>query len=90
MPGPKIEDFRFSSSLVEDFITPQPKPAPKTASVAPQRIRVASVHQLAGFQLIAEDQLIRLSQKDFWKLGKDEKGHYIERLVDDEAGPVKD
>ncbi len=89
MPSPKIEDLRFSSSSVDDFFNT--KSVSKTANVAPQgRIRIASAHQLAGFHMIAEDQLVHLSQQDFWHLGQDDKGYYIERLVDDDSGPVRE
>ena len=87
MPAPKIEDLRFSSSSIDDFFTANP--IVKKASTAPQgRVRISNVQQLTGFQLIAEDQLVHLSQKDFWHLGKDDEGFYIEKLVDDDGGPV--
>ena len=87
MPAPKIEDLRFSSSSIDDFFSTPP--VRKASAAPPGRIRVANAHQLAGFQLIAEDQLVPLSQQDFWHLGKDDKGFYIERLVDDDNGPVQ-
>ncbi len=90
MPAPKIEDLRFSSSSIDDFFTSKPAaPVVRKASVPLGRVRIANAHQLAGFQLIAEDQLVHLSQQDFWHLGKDDKGFYIERLVDDDNGPVQ-
>lgn len=82
----KLEDFRFSSSSIDDFFQ-KPKPTPKIAS---NRIRVANLTDLSGFQLIAEDTLIRTSKKDFWKLGKDDSGYFIEKLVDDDSGPIKE
>lgn len=85
MPGPKIEDIRFSSSSIDDFFWDR-RPQRFAAS---GRIRIASLHQLAGFSFVAEDKLVRLSQQDFWRLGQDEEGFFIERLVDDDAGPVK-
>lgn len=85
MTAPKIENLRFSSSSVDDFFGP--RQAPKVASGG--RIRVSSLHQLSGFQIVADDQLVRLSQKDFWKLGQDGDGYFIERLVEDAEGPVK-
>lgn len=87
MPAPKIEDLRFSSSSIDDFFTS--KPVVRKASSPQGRVRIANAHQLAGFQLVAEDQLVHLSQKDFWHLGKDDQGFYIERLVDDDGGPVQ-
>lgn len=82
-----IEDIRFSSSSIDDFFTPQP---PRTAANhGGGKIRISSLRELAGFQIVAKDQLIHVSQQDFWKLGQDEEGHFIERLVDDDNGPVK-
>ena len=86
----RIEDLRLSSSSIDDFFSVNPiRSNKRTASVHTyDRIRVANVQQLAGFQLVAEDQLVHLSQQDFWHLGQDDQGFYIERLVDDQAGPV--
>jgi hypothetical protein len=40
---------------------------------------------LAGFQFIADDKLVRLSKKDFWRVVKDDSGGwFIERLINDE------
>jgi len=89
MSGPKIEDLRVSSSSIDDFFS-GPKPVKRIANTQTGRVRIGSLHQLAGFQLVAEDTLVRLSQKDFWKLGKDDEGFFVERLVDDDSGPVKD
>jgi len=88
MSGPKIENLRFSSSAIDDFFG-SPEPVKRVASMQQGKIRVGSLHQLAGFQIVAEDTLVRLSQQDFWKLGKDDGGFFIERLVDDETGPIK-
>ncbi len=87
MPAPKIEDLRFSSSAIDDFFTS--RPAVRIASQVQGKVRISNLHQLAEFQLIAEDQLVHLSQQDFWHLGKDDKGYFIERLVDDDNGPVQ-
>ncbi len=81
----KIEDVRFSSSSVDDFFSDL-RPASRVAS---GRIRIAGLQQLAGFEMLSDDKLVRLSQKDFWKLGRDDEGYFIERLVDDDAGPVR-
>jgi hypothetical protein len=78
----KIEDIRLSSSSVDDFFNP-----PKSRQ-AGNRMRIAGLLDLAGFQFVADDKLVRLSKNDFWKLGEDENGSYIERLVDDDQGPV--
>ena len=90
MSGFKIEDFRFSTSSVDDFFTDGPAPGLRTATAG--KIRVASLRQLegAGFSFISGDKLVRLSQKDFWKLGEDDDGPFIERLVSDENGPLKE
>jgi hypothetical protein len=88
MSGLKIEDVRFSSSSVDDFFSsPSPPPASRVAS---GRVRLSNLRQLAGFRRVASDTLVHLSKHDFWKLGKDDEGYYIERLVTDEDGPVKE
>lgn len=90
MSNLKIEDFRFSSSSIDDFFSEPPPPAPRTA--ASGRIRVASLRQIegAGFRFVSNDKLVRLSQKDFWQLGEDDDGPFIERLVSDDEGPVRE
>lgn len=89
MSSLKIEDLRFSSSSMDDFLSPKSDPGPRLASSG--KIRVSSLHQIegAGFSFVSNDKLVRLSQNDFWKLGEDEDGSYIERLVSDDNGPVK-
>lgn len=94
MSGIKYENFRYSSSSIDDFLTGKSEKAAQVArqasvSKSTQKIRFASVSELAGFQLVADDKLVRLSQKDFWKLGQDAEGPYIERLVEDSDGPVQ-
>lgn len=85
----KIEDFRFSSSSIDDFFSPDQTSESRTASSG--KIRVASLGQIraAGFSFVADDRLVRLSQKDFWELDEDEDGPFIRRLVSDDEGPVK-
>lgn len=51
--------------------------------------RVANSIDLSSFMFVAGDKLVHLAQKDFWHLGYDEEGFFIERLVEDEKGPVK-
>jgi hypothetical protein len=85
MSNLKIEDLRFSSSSMDDFF--QSRPPVRVAAMG--KIRISSLRELVGFHRVAEDKLVRLSQQDFWKLGQDDQGHYIERLVDDANGPVK-
>lgn len=81
----KFEDFRVSSSSVDDFIGDS---SVRTAGSG--KIRVAGLHQLAGFQLIADNTLVHLSRQDFWQLGEDDDGYFIERLVSDDEGPIKE
>lgn len=85
-----VSDIRFSSSSIDDFFSPPAAPAPsvRTSSASPARYRVASLRQLAGFHMLAEDTLVRVSQQDFWKLGQDGDGYFIERLVSDDEGPI--
>lgn len=79
----KIEDFKFASSSVDDFFQER-KPEPIVASTERRRVRIASLTQLAGFQPVSQDKLVRLSKRDFWRLDQDDDGYFIERLVDDE------
>jgi len=86
MPKPDITNLRLSSSSIDDFFV-KPRIAKSTSG---NKIRIASTSDLAGFQFVADDKLVRLSQKDFWKLTKDESGGWsIERLISDEEGPLK-
>lgn len=85
MSGPKIEDLRISGSSIDAFFAPQRR----QASAIVGKVRVANLNQLSGFQRVADDTLVRISQQDFWKLGKDDEGYFIERLVEDGEGPVK-
>jgi hypothetical protein len=82
-----IEDFRFSSSSVDAFFTPNTPKVPRTASHG--KIRVATPQDLQGFVHVGKDTLVRLSQQDFWQFGQDQDGYYIERIVDDSRGPVE-
>jgi hypothetical protein len=82
----EFEGVRSSSSSMDDFFSP-PKPLKRIASVG--KVRIANLQELVGFYQIGADKLVRLSQQDFWQLGHDEEGHFIERLVDDVDGPVK-
>ena len=86
-----IEDVRFSSSAIDDFFGP-PARTKRVASTAQSRkIRVATVQDISGlgFRRVAGDTLVHLSQQDFWRLGEDEDGPFIERLVSDDDGPIK-
>ena len=91
----KIEDIRFSSSSIDEFFRPGPRVAHNSGSPDANikekligKIRISDLNQLAGFEFVSDDQLIRLSKQDFWKLGNDNDGPYIERLVDDTDGPI--
>lgn len=88
MSIPKIEDLRFSSSSIDEFFT-DPHPAPVFHRQASGRVRISGLHQLAGYEAVSEDTLVRVSKQDFWKLGQDDDGYFIERLVNDDAGPVE-
>ena len=82
----KIEDFRFSSSSIDDFYSP-----PNFIKVAKSnRIRIASASDLNGFIKLSSNKLVHVSNQDFWKLSQDEGGDYfIERIMDDSEGPVR-
>ncbi len=81
-------DFRSSSSSIDAFFEPE-RPAQSKVASAAGKVRVASLSALAGFERVASDTLVRVSQQDFWKLGQDDEGFFIERLVDDSSAPVK-
>ena len=70
-------DFDSGSSIDDFFVSDKSKR------------RVASYGDLSGFLFTSSDKLVHLAQKDFWKLGCDEDGFFIERLVEDGEGPVK-
>jgi len=85
----KIEDFSFdNSSSIDDFYSP---PKIKHNPGIGSRYKVASLNSLNGFVRIASDKLVRVSQQDFWRLAKDDETgeFFIERLADDNDGPVK-
>jgi len=86
MSSLKIEDFVFSSSSLEFEPTNY-----KVKVASSSKIRISSLNQAinSGFQVVSNDTLIRTSQKDFWKIGEDEDGPFIERLVSDDEGPIK-
>lgn len=86
----KIENFRTSSSSIDDFFKKENITTPRIASGG--RVRVSSLRQIegAGFKFISSDKLVRISKKDFWRLGEDQDGSFIERLVSDDDGPVMD
>lgn len=54
------------------------------------KTRISSLDQLVGMSRVASNVLVRHAQNDFWKIGEDEEGFFIERLVDDSAGPIQE
>jgi hypothetical protein len=47
------------------------------------KVKVASISDLAGFLRIGEDTLVHKAEKDLWKISEDDKGEVvIERLFD--------
>lgn len=82
----KFEDVFASESSIDDFYTTN-----SARKNTKQKIRVASISDLNGFVKIAKDKLVRVSNKDFWRLAQDsETGEYvIERIEDDLDGPVQ-
>lgn len=57
----------------------------REASEKPKRVRVAS---LVGFHRVG-DTLVHKAKKDVWSLvSKDDGGFVIEKLLDDEGGPL--
>ena len=89
--------------MADDFLTNGSSPgasidsffqSPKNVSVSSSlsKIRFASMDKILnnpGFIRVSNETLVRVSQNDFWKLGEDDEGVFIERLVDDDSGPVK-
>jgi hypothetical protein len=86
MSALRIEDVRFSSSAIDEFFSDL-KPVPRVAS---GKVRISGLHQLAGFEAVSDDKLVRVSKKDFWRLGQDAEGYFIERLVNDDEGPIRE
>lgn len=66
------------SSGIDDFFLPKK-----------EKVRIASSGDLQNFLFLSSNKLVHLAQQDFWHLGYDEEGFFIERLVDDQEGPVK-
>lgn len=80
---------KFTPSAVDIFADYFASGRSPTRVASTGRIRVASLDQLAGMTRVSADVLVRHAQQDFWQIGQDEDGFYIERLVDDGQGPVK-
>lgn len=87
---PKIEDLRFSSSSIDEFFKPRSSQPVRVASSG--KVRVGSLSELPqlGMSFVAHDTLVRISKQDFWRLGEDAEGHFVERLVSDDEGPVRE
>lgn len=80
-----IYDLSFSSSSIDDVFTPH---IPKSTHQATGRLRISSNIIPPGFVHVADDNLVRIAEQDFWKIGFDAEGYFIERLVDDN-NPVR-
>lgn len=80
-------DLSFASSSIDCFFASD-TPKPRVASSG--KLRVHSMRDLVGFNRVASDTLVHVSQKDFWRIGQDDEGHFIERLVSDDTGPVEE
>lgn len=74
-----------SNNSVDSFFTSIKKDKQPSA----QRVRVASASALSGFTFVGKNTLVHTSQQDFWKLGQDSDGFYVEKLVEDNNGPVE-
>jgi hypothetical protein len=74
-----IFDISFSASSIDDVMRPATKPT---------RVRLADAQMAAIEMAGSSDPLIHIAQNDFWKLGHDDQGYFVERLVDDASGPV--
>ena len=83
-----IEDLRFSSSSIDDFFK-EPDQRTHISSIE-GKIRISNLQHLAGFSFVSDDKLVRTSKLDFWKLSQDQDGYYIERLVSDDDGPIRE
>jgi hypothetical protein len=78
-------DLQFASSSIDCFFA---REAPKPRVASSGKIRIANMRDLIGFNRVATDTLVHVSQQDFWRISQDSEGHFIERLVDDDSGPV--
>ena len=81
-----IDDLSYSSNSIDDVFKPVRVSSESVSTLG--KVRVASVESIPGFLKLADDQLVRISQQDFWRIGFDNEGYFIERLVDDND-PVK-
>lgn len=79
-------DLKFASSSIDCFFAEE---APKPRVASSGKLRVHSMRDLVGFARVASDTLVHVSQQDFWRISQDADGHFIERLVSDETGPVE-
>lgn len=61
----------------------------RKASLQPQRVRIASLSQLKGFDRIGADTLIHTSERDLWTVRREGAGVVIERMFDGDGTPLK-
>lgn len=81
---------KFTPSAVDIFASYFASGKKTAAAITPTgKVRVASLDQLVGMSRVSADVLVRHAQQDFWQIGQDEDGYFIERLVDDNSGPVR-
>jgi hypothetical protein len=65
-------------------------PAVSPPRVSSSRRKIGSLTQLDGFVRTASDQLVHKANQDLWSLQKGANGEFfIERLFDDQGGPLK-
>lgn len=90
--GILIEATGFDAYLGGEEVPEITELVTASASKNPQhkRYRVANMAQLKGFSRVANDTLIRKSERDLWSLEQSEDGEWvIERLFDDDGNPLK-
>jgi len=69
-----FDKFAWSDRDVEPFLRKAKR----------ERIKIATIRDLAGFQRVSTNLLVRKSDQSFWELAKDSKGEVvIERVLDD-------
>lgn len=85
-----LSSFEMVSSGMDSFLGGSEGDAEIEGSSLPDKMRVASVGQLSGFVRVANDTLVRKSERDLWSLKRTEEGEWeIERLFDEDGNPLK-
>jgi len=95
-----MQDFKFEhmqgsgSTGLDAFFENEPQTISpfgsiKQASAKPQRIRIATMVDIAGFQRISNETLIHKSTQDLWAIKHEGSEYFIERLFQDGATPIK-